>query len=75
MEDRQLIGYRIAVARRASRLSQVELGRSIGVSSQTVSNWETARYVPSAADIVALVRVLGCSSDFLLGLSDTLTVR
>ncbi|WP_165248419.1 helix-turn-helix domain-containing protein [Adlercreutzia sp. ZJ141] len=70
MDERQLIGARIAFARKASRLSQVELGRKIKVSGQTVSNWETARCLPNASDIAVLAKTLGCSSDFLLGLSD-----
>lgn len=73
MDEKQLIGSRIAFARKAAQLNQVELGKMIGVSGQTVSNWETARYLPNASDIVALVKVLGCSSDFLLGLSDAYT--
>jgi transcriptional regulator with XRE-family HTH domain len=75
MDERQLIGSRIAIARRAARLSQIELGRAIGVSSQTISNWENARYLPDASNVVALVKVLGCTSDFVLGLTDTLTIK
>lgn len=71
MDERQLIGSRIACARKAVRLSQVELGKQIGVSGQTISNWETARYLPNASDIAALSKTLHCSADFLLGLSDT----
>lgn len=70
MEERLLIGSRIAFARKAAQLNQVELGRLIGVSGQTISNWETASYLPNASDIIALVKALRCSSDFLLGLSD-----
>ncbi|WP_165248985.1 helix-turn-helix transcriptional regulator [Adlercreutzia sp. ZJ141] len=70
MDERRLIGSRIAFARKAAQLNQAELGREIGVSGQTISNWETARYVPSANDVVALSKTLHCSSDFLLGLSD-----
>ncbi|WP_165170174.1 helix-turn-helix transcriptional regulator [Adlercreutzia sp. ZJ242] len=73
MEERRLIGSRIAFARKAAQLNQAELGREIGVSGQTISNWETARYVPSASDVVALSKTLHCSSDFLLGLSDSFT--
>lgn len=73
MDERRLIGSRIAFARKAAQLNQAELGREIGVSSQTISNWETARYVPSASDVVALSKTLRCSSDFLLGLSDAFT--
>ena len=74
MNERTIIGSRIAIARRAAHLNQNELGRAIGVSGQTISNWENARYVPSATDIVSLVHVLGCSASFLLGLSDTLSI-
>lgn len=70
MDERQLIGSRIAFARKAARLSQVELGAAVGVSGQTISNWETARYLPNASDVAKLAKTLLCSSDFLLGLTD-----
>lgn len=73
MDERLLIGSRIAIARKAARLNQAELGKLIGVSGQTISNWETGRYLPNASDIAALVKELRCSADFLLGLSDTFT--
>ncbi|MBP3883832.1 MAG: helix-turn-helix transcriptional regulator [Olsenella sp.] len=74
-DERRIIGARIAAARRSAGFSQVELGHLIGVSGQTISNWETSRYLPSASDVVSLVRSLGCSSDYILGLSDKLSPR
>jgi transcriptional regulator with XRE-family HTH domain len=74
-DERQVIGARIAAARRSAGISQADLGKQIGVSGQTISNWETSRYLPSASDVVSLVHTLGCTSDFILGLSDKLRPR
>lgn len=51
-------------------MSQEVLGNKLGVTKQTISGWERDRRVPKADDIVGLCRILDCSSDYLLGLSD-----
>ncbi len=40
------LARRIRTARRASRLSQSELGRGIGVSDKSVSSYEKGRSIP-----------------------------
>jgi transcriptional regulator with XRE-family HTH domain len=52
-------------------LTQEELGQQVGVSKQAVNNWENDRRLPRANDIVALCRVLGCTSDYLLEMVDS----
>ncbi len=48
--------------------SQTELGERVGVSKQTVSNWENGNIQPSIDVLVKLSRVFGVSADYLLGL-------
>lgn len=51
-------------------LTQEELGKKIHVSKQTVCNWEADYRSPDADKIRALCTTLGCTSDYLLELTD-----
>lgn len=72
MDEQKLIGSRIAVARHARLMKQIELGMAIGVSDQTISNWEVGARTPRATLLRRICKTLNCSADFLLGLSDEL---
>lgn len=72
MSDYEIIGTRIARARKLVNLKQVDLGAAIGVSDQTISNWEVGLRTPRADLLKKLCVVLGCSADYLLGLSNNL---
>jgi len=67
-ELRRLIGERIAAARRQAHLSQEELAQGIGTHNWTVSRYETGRMFPRLLLLRRLSRVLGVSTDYLLGL-------
>lgn len=68
---RVMIGTQIKKLRKARRLSQVELGKALGVSKQSVSNWENDNILPSVEIIIKLSKFFSCSSDYLLELSNT----
>lgn len=51
-------------------IDQVELARMLGVSASTVSRWERNVLKPYGSDLVAMHEVFGCSTDYLLGISD-----
>ena len=70
MNEQERIGKCIARARKLRNMKQVELGAAIGVSDQTISNWEVGLRTPRADYIRRMCDVLGCSADYLLGLSD-----
>ncbi|WP_130811428.1 helix-turn-helix transcriptional regulator [Olsenella sp. Marseille-P4559] len=72
---KRLIGQRIAIARKAADMSQDQVAKAINVHKQTISRWERGERVPNGEEIRLLVELLGCSANFILGLSDTLTVR
>ena len=57
---------KLASLRKQAGLSQEELAGRISVSRQAVSRWESGRAVPEAPYIVAISRVFGVSTDFLL---------
>lgn len=56
------LGTRIASMRGYRRLTQEQLGGLVGVSKQTVSNWEHDYRTPDADGIVGLCRALECTS-------------
>lgn len=65
------IGRHIASMRGYRTMNQETLGGLVGVSKQTISNWEHDYRSPDAENIVKLCKVLGCTSDYLLGLVDS----
>ena len=69
------LGLRIASVRTLRGLRQVDLAAAIGVSGQTVCNWETGARIPRAEMLRALCEELNCTSDYLLGLSDEVNER
>ena len=64
-----MLGYRINEMRTALGWSQVQLARKLGVSKQTVSNWENDNIQPSIEMLMRLANVFRVSADYLLGLS------
>ena len=56
--------------RRQLGLSQEELAARIGVTRQAVSKWEQGISTPELESLVALARVLGVTTDYLLSEED-----
>ena len=69
------IGRRITAMRGYRVMTQEELGELVGVAKQTVSNWENDRRTPDADNLRALCKVLGCTADYLLELTDDMNGR
>lgn len=51
-------------------ITQEELAKKVDKSKKTVSNWETGRRSPQATDLEKLSKLFGCSTDYLLGLTE-----
>lgn len=47
-------------------MSQEALARKLGVSRQAISRWELGEVVPDTANVLAVSRVFGVSTDYLL---------
>lgn len=62
------LGTRIASMRGYRRLTQDQLGGMVGVSKQTISNWEHDYRSPDSDDLRNLCRALKCTADYLLEL-------
>lgn len=67
-----MLGQRICELRTALGWSQVELAKKLRVAKQTVSNWENDNIQPSIEMLVRLSKLFGVTTDYLLGLENTL---
>ena len=65
-----MLGQKIYEMRISFGWSQVEMARKLGVAKQTVSNWENENIQPSIEMLVRLSKLLGVSTDYLLGLEE-----
>ena len=62
-----MLGKRINELRRASGMTQEELGKKLGVIKQTISSWETDVAEPNHAATIAIAKLFGVTTDYLLG--------
>lgn len=60
------IGSKLRQARLSKELTQEQVGESIGVSRQTISNWETGKSLPDVVSVIKLSDLYGISLDELL---------
>lgn len=63
-----MFGNMIRGLRTAHSLSQVQLAGKLGVSKQTVSNWENNNILPSIDMLVKTAEFFSVSADYLLEL-------
>ncbi|MDE7276793.1 MAG: helix-turn-helix domain-containing protein [Lachnospiraceae bacterium] len=54
--------------RLARNLSQVDLAKALGVTKQSISNWENNNIQPSIDMLIRLAQFFSVSTDYLLGL-------
>lgn len=64
--DNTMIGSQITKFRKAARITQEELGRAVGVSTQAVSRWENGG-APDVTLLPAIADRLGVTIDALFG--------
>lgn len=55
-------------------ISQIELAKKLGVTKQSVSNWENDNILPSIEMLIKIATFFGVSTDFLLGLNKKRTL-
>lgn len=56
--------------RKSRNFSQVEIAKRLGVTKQTVSNWENNNILPSIDMLVKVSKLFSVSTDYLLELED-----
>lgn len=60
-------GQRLKTLRKEAGVSQSYIANHIGISTQSVSNWECDNTMPDISQIVPLAALLSVSTDYLLG--------
>ncbi|HMJ91652.1 MAG TPA: XRE family transcriptional regulator [Candidatus Acidoferrum sp.] len=65
-EQNNTMATRLGALRSLAKLSQADLGRSMGVSPSLISHWEAGTRTPSQVQLMNLCRHLGISLDYLL---------
>ena len=66
MISKEIIGRRIANARKASQMTQVELSEKIDISEKYLSRIECGKRLPSIVIVAKICEVLHISADHLL---------
>jgi len=61
-----ILAEKIASLRKKSGWSQEELAERLGISRQSVSKWEGGTSIPDIDKIIAMSRLFGVSTDYLL---------
>ncbi len=64
-----MLNENIRKLRLAKGISQVELASALGVTKQSISNWENDNIQPSVEMLVKLAQYFAVTTDYLLGLS------
>lgn len=55
--------------------TQVQLAQKLGVTKQTVSNWENDNIQPSIDMLIKISKTFNASTDYLLGLTSTKSIN
>jgi transcriptional regulator with XRE-family HTH domain len=66
---------RIIQLRKQRGMSQTELAKALGLSRSSVNAWERETAQPSPDALVALSRLFGVSTDYLLGIDKHATIN
>lgn len=61
---------RVAALRRERRMLQKDVAAQLGVTPNTLSNWENGKYEPDLASLAKLSEIFGVSVDYIIGNSD-----
>ena len=65
-----MFGDQIKNLRMTKCLNQVEMAKILGVTKQSVSNWENENIMPSVDMLIKLSQFFNVSTDYLLGLTE-----
>ncbi len=68
------IADRIKYLRDKKGMTQTYLAKRLGISRSAVNSWEMSLSFPSLSNIVEMARIFGVSADYILGISNQLTL-
>lgn len=69
-----MLNERIRELRNSRGISQIQLANKLGVTKQSVSNWENDNILPSIEMLVKIANFFEVSTDYLLGLDKKRTL-
>lgn len=61
---------RLEGLRKSRKLTQKQLADELGMSKQTISNWENSNILPSIETLIRLCKFFNVSTDYILGLDN-----
>jgi transcriptional regulator with XRE-family HTH domain len=64
------MGERITLLRVSHKLNQVDVAKKINMSQSGLCSIERGRVLPSAGTLIALAKLFGTTTDYILGLED-----
>lgn len=64
------MGSNIASERVRIGLTQAQLSEETGISKTAIKSWELGKRKPNGDALLRLSELFGCSSDYLLGLTE-----
>ena len=70
-----MLGQRIKELRTAFGWNQVQLAEKLNITKQTVSNWENENILPSIEMLIRLAKLFKVSTDYLLGMDNSLQIN
>lgn len=70
-----MLSHRIYELRISFGWTQVQLAQKLGITKQTVSNWENDNIQPSIDMLIKLSKIFNVSTDYLLGLTPTNSIN
>ena len=70
-----MLSKRIYELRMSFGWTQVQLAQKLGITKQTVSNWENDNIQPSIDMLIKLSKIFNVSTDYLLGLTPTNSIN
>ncbi|MCI8573788.1 MAG: helix-turn-helix transcriptional regulator [Oscillibacter sp.] len=62
-----MLGKRMRALRKMRKIGLEEFANAIGVSKQSLSNWENGNIIPSVEKLVLIADFFQVTTDFLLG--------
>lgn len=68
------IADRIRYLRDKAGMTQTDLAKKLGISRSAVNSWEMSLSSPSLANIVEMTELFHVSADYLLSITDRVTV-
>ena len=68
----QYFGEKLKDLRKSQGLNQKQVAEKLGITSATVSAYELGKKYPSLDILIKICTIFDVSSDFLLGLSDSM---